>query len=100
MKTRTSIFSKVLVVAFACSSMPISAGAKTNCQKFYDKYLKASGHKAFATTRGNDPGYDPTTCSFFAGFTFKKLAEKKAVTDCNRHSRPEDGGHCQVIDSR
>ena len=74
--------------------------AKSNCQKFYDKYLKAPGHKAFATTRGNDPGFDPTTCSMFAGFTFKNLAEKKAVADCNLHSRPEYGGHCRVISSK
>ncbi len=62
--------------------------------------MKAPGHKAFATTLGNDPGYHPTSCSFVAGFTLKKLSEQKAVSQCNRNRRKEDGGKCRVIHSR
>ena len=90
----------ILTVLIAAAAMPNQSQAKTNCQNFFDKFQRAPGHKAFATSRGNDPGFHPTTCSFFSGFSFKKLAERKAVADCNHNSRPEDGGHCKVISSQ
>ena len=76
------------------------AMALTSCQKLYTRYQLAPGHKAFATTLGNDPGHHPTSCSFVPGFTMKRLAEKRAVVQCNQHRRVEDGGPCKIIDSQ
>jgi hypothetical protein len=89
----------VLCAAILAWNAPVNA-AQTTCQKLYARYTKAPGHKAFATTLGNDPGFHPTSCSFVAKFTFKRLAEKKAVQDCNRIRRKEDGGKCRVIHSK
>jgi hypothetical protein len=86
----------VVAVPFAATD----AFALTNCQKLYARYQDAPGHKAFATTLGNDPGHHPTSCSFIPGSSLKKRAEEKAVAQCNRIRRPEDGGRCKVINSK
>ena len=100
MKIEMKAVAIVLALGTALFAQSNSAEAKTNCQKFYAKYLKAPGHKAFATTKGNDPGFHPTTCSFFSGVSSKKLAEREAVKDCNENSRQKDGGNCKVISSK
>ena len=100
MKIEVKILTVVLALGMVIFAQNNAAEAKTNCQKFYAKYLKALGHKAFATTKGNDPGFHPTTCSFFSGVSSKKLAERKAVKDCNENSRQKDGGNCKVISSK
>lgn len=100
MKFELKFLAAAFAVTFILSATASSVEAKTNCQNIYDRYLGAPGHKAFATSKGNDPGFHPTACSFIAGFSFKNLAEKKAVAECNQHSRPEDGGHCKVISSQ
>jgi hypothetical protein len=91
---------RALLVLMFCGSLPLDASAElTNCQKSFKLYLKASGHKAFATTLGNDPGYHPGSCSRITGYSIKKLAERKAVEDCNRNRRKIDGGKCTIIAS-
>lgn len=85
--------------AFLASTASTFAGL-TNCQKLFKKYEMAGGHKAYATTMGNDPGFHPSSCHFAANFTFKKKAEQKAVELCNRVRRKMDGGRCKVIHSK
>jgi hypothetical protein len=84
---------------FAAFTTPAKADL-TNCQKNFNQYKKAAGHKAFATTLGNDPGYHPSSCFAVTGYSLKKLAENKAVAECNRVRRKIDGGKCRVIDSK
>ncbi len=98
---RATTLSRAAVILALAAFMPSSAFADlTNCQKNFNNYKKAPGRKAFATTLGNDPGYHPGSCSFVAGYSVKKLAEKKAIENCNRIRRREDGGKCKVIDSK
>ena len=89
-----------VVITTAIIAMSSNSFALTNCQKLFAKYQQAHGHKAFATTMGNDPGYHPTSCSLISNFSFKKLAEKKVISECNKVRRPEDGGACKVISSQ
>ncbi len=89
-----------MAFAVAISFVATDAFALTNCQKLYARYQDAPGHKAFATTLGNNPGHHPTSCSFIPGQTLKRLAEKKAVAECNQIRRPKDGGRCKVINSK
>ena len=95
-KITTAVSALVLAFAFSIAS----ANAATGCQKLFARYLKAPGHKAFATTLGNDPGHHPTSCSFIASYSIKKLAQRDAVNECNGIRRKEDGGKCRVIDSK
>jgi hypothetical protein len=97
----TASLTRIALISFLAVCLPTIAFAElTNCQKQFNKYKRAKGHKAFATTLGNDPGFHPGSCAAVTDFTFKKLAEKKAVEICNRIRRKEDGGKCKVIDSK
>jgi hypothetical protein len=100
MKSAAAILTGVFMVTFCAALSSASANELTNCQKNFNEYLKAPGHKAFATTLGNDPGYHPASCFAVTGYSLKKLAENKAVSECNRVRRKMDGGKCRVIDSR
>jgi hypothetical protein len=105
MKSAASMLTNVFLASafsFAASvALSNSAAAElTNCQKNYNQYKKEAGHKAFATTLGNDPGYHPGSCYYVSGYSIKKLAESKAVAECNRVRRKVDGGKCRVIDSQ
>ncbi len=100
MKSTAAILTSVIVLAFCAASSTASGAGLTNCQKNFNQYKKEAGHKAFATTLGNDPGYHPASCFAVTGYSLKKLAENKAIAECNRIRRKMDGGKCQVIDSK
>lgn len=89
-----------LILILFCVSTTDASAELTNCQKNFNQYRKAVGHKAFATTLGNDPGFHPGSCFAVTGYSLKKLAEKKAVENCNRVRRKIDGGKCRIIDSK
>ncbi len=100
MKPVASILMTVFLLT-ACAIFSTPAAAElTNCQKNFNQYMKEPGHKAFTTTLGNDPGFHPASCFGVTGYSLKKLAENKAVSECNRVRRKIDGGKCRVIDSK
>jgi hypothetical protein len=100
MKSTAVLLTSVLLLTLSAASPAAAAADLTNCQKNFNQYQKAPGHKAFATTLGNDPGYHPASCFAVVGYSIKKLAENKAVAECNRVRRKIDGGKCRVIDSK
>jgi hypothetical protein len=99
MKFTAAILASAFAAMFFLFTTAVQAAELTNCQKNFNQYKKEAGHKAFATTLGNDPGYHPASCYAVTGFSFKKLAESKAVSECNRVRRKIDGGKCRVIAS-